>query len=61
LKADQRGVRLLAFSPDGKTLAAGTLDDPILLWDVPGPSPTGGAGAVKGTVGEVESRTMTER
>jgi hypothetical protein len=31
-----RPVQLLAFSPDGRTLAAESVDGPLLLWDVRG-------------------------
>jgi WD40 repeat protein len=34
LKAHEHGVRTLAFSPDGKTLATGSNDTIALLWDV---------------------------
>lgn len=33
LKTDEYGVNVLAFSPDGATLAAGTMNGAIVLWD----------------------------
>ena len=34
LKGHIKGVRSVAFSPDGKTLASGSYDNTIKLWDV---------------------------
>ena len=36
LSGHQTSIWSLAFSPDGKTLASGSLDGTIMLWDVPG-------------------------
>ena len=35
------GSRLLAFAPDGKTLATAGIDGGAMLWDVPGPNAEG--------------------
>src|SRR5262249_4021405 len=35
LRGHSEGVRMLAFSADGKTLASGRADGTIKLWDVP--------------------------
>ena len=34
LQSDTDWVRSVAFSPDGKTLASGSADHSIILWDV---------------------------
>ena len=34
LKGHKESIESLAFSPDGKTLASGSLDNTIILWDV---------------------------
>ena len=34
LKGHTEAVRCMAFSPDGKTLASGSSDQTIKLWDV---------------------------
>ena len=34
LKGHKKSIESLAFSPDGKTLASGSLDNTIILWDV---------------------------
>ena len=35
LKKHQALVWTLAFSPDGKTLASGSADNNVVIWDVP--------------------------
>ena len=40
LTEDIGSCRELAFSPDGKTLASGSRDETIILWDVNSPNPS---------------------
>jgi RNA polymerase sigma factor (sigma-70 family) len=50
---EDKGELSLAFSPDCRTLAMGSLDVTVLLWDLTGPPPKSGAGAPL-TAGELD-------
>jgi WD40 repeat protein len=52
LKGHTDWVRSVAFSPDGKTLASGSWDETIRLWDVKTGKNTA---TLKGHAGKVES------
>ncbi len=44
---DTSTIATLAFRPDGRTLATGSFDFTVRLWDLPGPAPTGRKGVVR--------------
>ncbi|MET8150853.1 hypothetical protein ACIBSW_19015 [Actinoplanes sp. NPDC049668] len=50
-RTDERGetnaITAVAFSPDGRSLATGSYDYTVRLWELTGPAPTGQADAVR--------------
>ena len=51
LNGNNGAIYALAFSPDGKTLAAGSFDGPIKLWNIPGRQEIG---SLKGHLSNIE-------
>ncbi len=39
LTGQRRGVNSVTFAPDGRTLATGSFDGTVILWDVADPAP----------------------
>jgi WD40 repeat protein len=63
LTGHANAVSSVAFSPDGKTLATGSLDDTVQLWDIAtrqqiGDPLTGNSGEVKSVAFSPDGKTL---